>query len=154
MGSSTNLTISTSLNFNSTATAGSRRLLFYSATYGTAYTLTLNGSISVLEDVDFRDITFAGSGSWTTGVGSRIGNCGGNSGSSTPISAAKTVYLRAGTNSNWSDAIFSNTSNGSADTLWFALPQDTARRRREYRQGRIIHQARSGVRRGATKFAA
>jgi hypothetical protein len=87
---------------------------------GTPRTITLNGTLATLADVDFRDVVAAGTvGTWT---GTRLGDCGGNSGIT--LDAAKTVY-RVGTGS-WSATQWSLTSGGSVDVNNFPLAQDTA----------------------------
>lgn len=106
------------------------RCMLRSNVIGTPRTLTC-GAVGSLVDVDFRDIEIAGgavSGGSVTGT--RLGDCGGNSGIAFPV--AKTVYYfgtSAGTNdfsvrTNWSLAIGgpSGTDEGSA----FPLAQDTA----------------------------
>lgn len=96
-----------------------RRVFARSNVIGASTTITLNGSLATLANVDFRDITAAGTvGTWT---GTRIGNCLGNSGIT--FDAAKTVY-RVGTG-NWSATQWSTSSGGSLSVNNFPLAQDT-----------------------------
>jgi len=86
---------------------------------GTTRTLTC-AAVSA-NDCDFRDITIAGAAAPISPT--RGGDCGGNSGITFP--AAKTVY-RVGTLTNWNSNAWSDTSGGSANTIYFPLAQDTA----------------------------
>jgi hypothetical protein len=90
-----------------------------SDTIGTTRTITAN-AVSA-NDCDFRDITIAGAAAPISPT--RGGDCGGNSGITFP--AAKTVY-RVGTITNWNSNAWSDTSGGSANTIYFPLAQDTA----------------------------
>jgi hypothetical protein len=119
------LTISIEANqtINGTLTLGTantaiRRMFMRSDVVGTPRTVTA-ATVATLADVDFRDIVGAGLGTWT---GTRLGNCGGNTGIT--LDAAKTVY-RVGTG-NWSATQWSLTSGGSVDVNNFPLAQDTA----------------------------
>ena len=85
---------------------------------GTTCTLTC-AAVSA-DDCDFRDITIAGAAAPISPT--RGGDCGGNSGITFP--AAKTVY-RVGSLGNWDTNSWSDTSGGSADTIYFPLAQDT-----------------------------
>ena len=98
---------------------GGYRNFLASATIGTPITITA-AAVS-LTDVDFRDIVGAGAASWS---GTRLGDCGGNSGITFP--AAKTVYMVGTTQTTFQAALFSTTSGGSTSTANFPLPQDTA----------------------------
>jgi len=102
-------------------TSVTQRMGIVSDTPGTQRTITA-ATVSSLTDIDFRDIQGAGAGNWTTGT--RLGNCGGNSGITFP--AAKTVYWNlAGTN-NWSATAWATGSGGSPAANNFPLAQDTA----------------------------
>jgi len=60
--------------------ATNNRLIFYSNVIGTPRTITCNGTV-VASNVDFRDITGAGSASWDlSAITGLSGDCGGNSG--------------------------------------------------------------------------
>jgi hypothetical protein len=120
-----NISISASQTINGTLTcsAGTNATMRHfvrSNTIGTTRTLTCN-AVS-LTDVDFRDITIAGSAA--PAGGTRIGDCGGNSGIT--ADAPKTVY-RVGTNGLWggsSSWALNSGGSGSNDNL--PLAQDTA----------------------------
>jgi hypothetical protein len=112
-----NQTINGTLTFG-TANTAIRRMFVFSNTIGTPRTLTAN-TVATLADVDFRDIVGAGLGTWS---GTRLGNCGGNTGIT--FDAGKDVY-RVGTG-NWSATQWALTSGGSVDVNNFPLAQDTA----------------------------
>jgi len=115
-----NQTITSTLNFNGSNTVIAR-IGVYSSTIGTTRTLTVN-SVSGLVDIDFRDIAVAGaSAPWS---GTRLGNCGGNSGITFP--AAKTVYWNLTGSQFWSSTGWSLTSGGAVTVTAFPLAQDTA----------------------------
>lgn len=115
-----NQTITSTLNFNGSNTVIAR-IGVYSSTIGTTRTLTVN-SVSGLVDIDFRDIAVAGaSAPWS---GTRLGNCGGNSGITFP--AAKTVYWNLTGSQLWSSTGWSLTSGGAVTVTAFPLAQDTA----------------------------
>jgi hypothetical protein len=102
-------------------TSVTQRRQIVSDVSGTARTITA-ATVTGLSDIDFRDINGAGAGTWTGGT--RIGDCGGNSGIG--FTAAKTVYWNlAGTN-NWSATGWATTSTGSPAANNFPLAQDTA----------------------------
>jgi hypothetical protein len=85
-------------------------------------TLTCNAFATAI-NVDFRDITIAGSAAPISGT--RFGNAKGNSGINFP--AAKTVYFRATGNASWgASTSWSATSGGTVDGNQFPLAQDTA----------------------------
>jgi hypothetical protein len=105
--------------------ASAYRTMVCSDVIGVQRTITAN-TISIVRDVDFRDIAAAGaSASWS---GTRFGNCGGNS--NINFDAAKTVYLTpASVSVNWgatSAGCWSVTDGGSAVSTDFPLAQDTA----------------------------
>lgn len=112
---------------NGTLTLGSantpvRRLFVRSNTFGAQRTITLNGTLASTNDVDFRDIKVEGTfGTWS---GTRLGNCGGNSGIT--FDAPKTVYFVGTTNANWSATTWALGSGGATSVNNFPLAQDTA----------------------------
>jgi hypothetical protein len=112
-----NQTINGTLTFG-TANTAIRRMFVRSDVVGTPRTLTAD-TVATLADVDFRDIVGAGLGTWS---GTRLGNCGGNTGIT--FDAGKDVY-RVGTG-NWSATQWALTSGGSVDVNNFPLAQDTA----------------------------
>jgi hypothetical protein len=76
-----------------------------------------------MNDVDFRNITLAGAASPLSGT--RLGDCGGNSG--IVFAAAKTVYWNDANGGNWYDNnAWAATSGGATSNDNFPLPQDTA----------------------------
>jgi hypothetical protein len=109
---------------NGTLTLGAgntaiRRIIVQSDIIGIQRTITLNGTLATLADVDFRDIATAGTvGTWT---GTRLGDCLNNSGIT--FDAPKTVY-RVGTG-NWTATQWSLSSGGAVDVNNFPLAQDT-----------------------------
>ena len=110
---------------NGTLTLGAantsiRRIQIQSSVIGTFRTITLNGTLATLADVDFRDIDAAGSfGTWT---GTRLGNGLGNSGITFP--AAKDVYWNLVAGGSWSATGWALSSGGTPDTNNFPLAQD------------------------------
>ena len=120
-----NQIINGTLTLGSGSTRSGYRTFFASDTIGSPRTLTVN-ALASSADIDFRDITIAGTASPISGT--RFGDCGGNSGITFP--SAKTVYYVGTGSSNWSLASatgnWSSTSGGSADTTMFPLAQDTA----------------------------
>jgi hypothetical protein len=114
-------TVSGTLTLGATNTA-IRRIRVASDITGTQRTITLNGTLATLADVDFRDIATAGTaGTWT---GTRIGDCLGNSGIT--FTAAKTVYWNLAGTQNWSATGWATTNNGTPAVNNFPLAQDTA----------------------------
>ena len=120
---SANQTINDSLTFNAGA-SGIYRYRIYSSIAGSA--ITLSAATVSLTDVDFADITGAGTATWS---GTRLGNIGGNSGITFP--AAKTVYWSSTSTTQLSltsSVLWSATSGGSTtlgSTTNFPLAQDT-----------------------------
>lgn len=103
-----------------TANTAIRRFQVGGSTVGTVRTFTVNGTVATLADVDFREITAAGTfGTW---AGTRLGNAGNNT--NITFAAGKTVY-RVGTG-NWSATQWALTSGGAVDVNNFPLVQDTA----------------------------
>jgi hypothetical protein len=116
-----NQTVSGTLTLGAANTAV-RRIYVSSDVIGTQRTITLNGTLATLADVDFRDIATAGSvGTWT---GTRIGNALNNSGIT--FTSAKTVYWNLAGTQNWSSTGWATTNNGTPAVNNFPLPQDTA----------------------------
>ena len=114
-----NNTINVTFTVSAPTTLGSSRLSISSSTLGTARTITA-ASVS-LTDVDFRDVVGAGTASWT---GTRIGDCGGNTGIT--FSTPKTVYWNLAGAQNYSTTGWAATSTGTPATTNFPLAQDTA----------------------------
>ena len=113
-----NQTISGTLTLGTTNT-NIRKMQVGSVPVGTQRTITLNGTLSSLNDVTFRDIAAAGTVS-TPWTGTRIGS-GGNI-SNITADAPKNVY-RVGTG-NWSANQWSTSSGGAVNLDNFPLPQD------------------------------
>jgi hypothetical protein len=116
-----NQTVSGTLTLGAANTA-IRRIHVTSETVGIQRTITLNGTLATLADVDFQDIATAGTvGTWT---GTRLGNGLGNSGIT--FDAAKTVYWNLAGTQNWSATAWATTNNGAPAANNFPLAQDTA----------------------------
>lgn len=98
------------------------RTCVQSTVMGTARTLTCAAFSPV--DVDFRDIAIAGAASGVSGT--RLGDCGGNSGITFPV--AKTVYWSGSSGGSWgaTTSSWSLTSGGASTHAAFPLAQDTA----------------------------
>jgi hypothetical protein len=121
-----NLSISANQTINGTLTlsAGTNatmRTFVRSDTIGTPRTLTCN-AVASLTDIDFRDITIAGSAAPVSGT--RLGDCGGNSGIT--FDAAKTVYWNLAGSQNWSATGWASSSGTAPAINNFPLAQDTA----------------------------
>ena len=106
-----------------TANTAIRRMLVGSSTIGTQRTITLNGTLAALADVDFRDIAAAGTVA-TPWTGTRLGNARNVSNITTDV--AKTVYWNLAGSQNWSATGWALTNNGAPGANNFPLPQDTA----------------------------
>ncbi len=116
-----NQTVSGTLTLGAANTAV-RRIEVVSNTIGTQRTITLNGTLATLADVDFRDIATAGTaGTWT---GTRIGDGLNNSGIT--FDAPKTVYWNLAAGGNWSSTGWATGSGVAPAANNFPLPQDTA----------------------------
>jgi len=116
-----NQTINGTLTLGTANTAVTRYFV-RSSVLGTARTITVNGTLAALSDIDFRDITAAGTvGTWS---GTRLGNCLGNTNISFP--AAKTVYWNLGGTVNWNSTGWATSSGGTPAVNNFPLAQDTA----------------------------
>jgi hypothetical protein len=113
-----NQTITGTLTLSAGTNATMRHFL-QSDTIGTTRTLTCAAFSGT--DADFRDITIAGAAAPVSGT--RLGDCKGNSGIT--FDAAKTVFYRNATSSNW-NAAWSFTNGGAADSTAFPLAQDIA----------------------------
>lgn len=100
------------------------RTMLRSTEINVTRTLTVT-TFSATSDIDFRDITIAGSAAPISG--NRFGDCKGNSGITFP--AAKTVYYAATGSTSWGltgAGSWSATSGGAASAVSFPLAQDTA----------------------------
>ena len=119
-----NISFSANQTINGTFTVSTasviRRQFIRSSTLGTQRTLTC-AAVSLAE-VDFRDIVIAGVAAPATGT--RIGNCGNNSGIT--FTAAANKYWVGASSANWNSNSWSLSSGGAAATNNFPLPQDTA----------------------------
>lgn len=101
--------------------SATQRTFFRSGTLGTQRTLTVN-AFTTPTDFDFRDIAIAGTAAPVSGT--RLGDCGGNSGIT--FDAPKTVYWNlAGTNSFTATA-WATTPSGTPAVNNFPLAQDIA----------------------------
>lgn len=102
-------------------TTGVSRLFVRSSTAGSPATLSV-ATLAAMTDIDFRDITAAGTSSpWS---GTRIGDCLGNS--NITFTSARTVYWNLTTSGNWNSAAWSTTSgNTGGTTTAFPLAQDS-----------------------------
>lgn len=103
----------------STGASLAKRSFLRSATVGTAVTLTCNAFSG--DNVDFRDITIAGSAAPISG--SSLGDCKGNSG--VTFTAPKTVYWNLAAGGLWTATAWALTSIGTPSAANFPLPQDT-----------------------------
>jgi len=114
-------TVSGTLTFGTTNTA-IRRMSVLTSANDIQQTITLNGTLATLADVDFKDIATAGTaGAWT---GTRLGNGGNNSGIT--FDAPKTVYWNLAGTQSWSATGWATTNNGTPAVNNFPLAQDTA----------------------------
>lgn len=105
-----------------------RRVRLISDTIGTRRTITLNGTLATLADIDFRDIGAAGTVA-TPWTGTRLGDLKNNN--NITFTAAKTVYWNLSGSQNWSATAWcTSTDNGATlsapDVNNFPLAQDTA----------------------------
>lgn len=115
-----NQTVSGTLGLGGGASA-TQRLFLQSNIPGTQRTITA-ATVTGLSDVDFRDISGAGAATWTGGT--RIGDCGGNSGIG--FDAPKTVYWNLAGSQNWNSTAWATTPTGTPAVNNFPLAQDTA----------------------------
>ena len=114
-------TVTGTITLGGNTQQGANRLLVQSSVIGTQRVITATGAAVVINgDVDFQDIAFSGSPSWTNtaGGGSFVGDCGGNGALiAANITAPTTQHLTDTTGSkNWSTATW---------TSHAPLPQDT-----------------------------
>ena len=106
--------------FSSTSVNGSQRWAIESDIPGTKRTITTN-SVSLM-DVDFRDITAAGSSiPWS---GTRIGDAGGNS--NIIFTTPKNVYWNRSSGGAWNSLAWALAPSGTPSLENVPLPQDTA----------------------------
>lgn len=117
-----NQTVSGTLTFG-TANTAIRRILVQSDTVGTQRTITLNGTLATLADVDFRDTSAAGTVA-TPWTGTRLGN--GSNNSNITTATPKTVYWNLAGSQSWSSTGWATTNNGAPAVNNFPLAQDTA----------------------------
>jgi hypothetical protein len=117
-----NQTVSGTLTLGASNTAV-RRIQVFSDVIGTQRTITLNGALAALADIDFRDINAAGTVA-TPWTGTRLGNCLGNA--NITFDAPKTVYWNLAGTQNWSATGWATTNNGVPAVNNFPLAQDTA----------------------------
>lgn len=96
------------------------RYVFRSFNVGVPRTLTIN-TVSNLKDVDFSDITIAGTAAPVSGT--RLGDCKGNSGITFPAGVSKFWNLAGG--GNWSATAWATTGGGTPNINNFPLAQDT-----------------------------
>jgi hypothetical protein len=115
-----NQTVSGALTLGVANTA-IRKLRVVSDITGTQRTITCNGTLAALADVDFRDINAAGTVA-TPWTGTRIGNCLGNSNITFTAAADKYWNLAAG--GNWSATAWALSSGGAVAANNFPLAQD------------------------------
>jgi hypothetical protein len=117
-----NQTVSGTLTFGTGNTA-IRRMRVVSDTIGTRRTITLNGTLASVSDVDFRDIGAAGTVA-TPWTGTRLGDCKNNN--NITFAAPKTVYWNLAGTQNWSATGWALTNTGVPAVNNFPLAQDTA----------------------------
>jgi hypothetical protein len=116
-----NQTVNGTLTFGSANTA--IRRMFVLGTIGTQRTITLNGTLAALSDVDFLGINAAGTVA-TPWTGTRLGDCKDNA--NITFDAPKTVYWNLSGSQVWSATAWATTNNGSPNVDNFPLAQDTA----------------------------
>ena len=115
-----NQTVSGALTLGVANTA-LRRIMVFSDIVGTQRTITCNGTLAAIADVDFRDINAAGTVA-TPWTGTRIGNGLGNSNITFTTAADKYWNLAAG--GNWSATGWALSSGGAVAANNFPLAQD------------------------------
>jgi len=121
-----NLSLSADQTINGTLTlsAGTdatMRTFVRSNTIGETRTLTCN-AVGSLTDIDFRDITIAGSPAPVSGT--RLGDCKGNTGIT--FGAGTDKYWNLAGGGNWSATAWATSSGGAVSNDNFPLAQDTA----------------------------
>lgn len=117
-----NQTVSGTLTFGTGNTA-IRRMRVVSDAIGTRRTITLNGTLASVADVDFRDIGAAGTVA-TPWTGTRLGDCKNNN--NITFATPKTVYWNLAGSQNWSATGWALTNTGVPAVNNFPLAQDTA----------------------------
>jgi fibronectin-binding autotransporter adhesin len=117
-----NQTVSGTLTLGA-ANSSTARMGIRSSVIGTQRTITLNGTLATLSDVDFRNINAAGTVS-TPWTGTRLGDELGNS--NITFDAAKTVYWSLAAGGSWTASAWATTSGGTPNINNFPLAQDTA----------------------------
>jgi hypothetical protein len=115
-----NQTVSGTLTIGA-ANTSIRRFHVISDTIGTQRTITLNGTLATLADVDFRDIATAGTVA-TPWTGTRLGNGLNNSGITFDAGVDKYWNLAAG--GNWTATGWALSSGGAVAANNFPLAQD------------------------------
>lgn len=115
-------TVSGTLTLGAANTA-IRRIRVSSDVFTTRRTITLNGTLATLADVDFRDIGVAGTVA-TPWTGTRLGDALNNN--NITFDAPKTVYWNLAGTQNWSATGWATTNNGTPAVNNFPLVQDTA----------------------------
>lgn len=110
-------TVNGALTFG-TANTAIRRIQVDSDIPGTQRTITWNGTIATLADVNFANIKTIG-GTWS---GTRIGSGGNLTGITADAPANKYWNLAAG--GNWSATAWATSSGGAVNVNNFPLPQD------------------------------
>jgi hypothetical protein len=124
------ITLSDNQTVNGTLTLGAantaiRRVQVQSSLTGTQRTITLNGTLAALADVDFRDIAAAGTVA-TPWTGTRLGNCQGNTNITFAAGVDKYWYSATGAGGSWSAAQWELTAGGTTPSVNnFPLAQDT-----------------------------
>jgi len=100
------------------------RLTVGSTIIGVQRTITLNGTLATLSDVDFRDIKVGGTATvpWT---GTRLGNCHGNDETTITFSAGVNKYWNLSGGGSWTSVGWATSSGGTPATNNFPLAQDT-----------------------------
>lgn len=106
--------------FTCSGSASINRIFVKTLYIGSSMTLTC-AAISAMTDVDFRDITIAGAAAPKSGT--RLGDCGGNSGITFAAGTSKFWNQPAG--GYWASASWALTSGGAASINNFPLAQDT-----------------------------
>lgn len=119
----TNITVTGTLTIAGNSAVN--RLLVLSNTKGTARTITVS-TTNTLSNVDFKDITGAGTASWNiAAITGLSGDCGGNSGIT--FTTPSSQYYKIGASANWSTTgNWYLATNGTGGAGHVPLPQDTA----------------------------
>jgi hypothetical protein len=108
--------------FTSTGQTGSSKCFIRSTNNGMQFRLILNGPVSI-SDTIFEDTIIAGTAGSVSGT--RVGTLGGCSG--VISSPARTVYWVTAAGGSWNTGSnFSDTIGGTANFIFYPLPQDTA----------------------------